>query len=626
MANLRKLLFALAVVLVATITASAQAVPAFQCTANAAVPPTVRAEGLAELVGDLVLNCTGGTPTAAGKAVPRVNVQIFLNTNITSRWWDPAMEALLLIDDPDPSQQNPCDSLSGCPLTGNGTGLLYATGKTNNVYNVYQARYYSANSIVWLGVPLDPPGTTATRILRIKNVRANANQLGVSATLVPTQIMEYISVVGETSVPINNPQQVVGYVLTGLSVGLRACDGTSYGDMGWSSTGYPALQCNSINADTYGSSSETLDNNIQFRLRFSETFASSFKKRSVATDPAATGAAAEQSTPTGVNPATGLLYNTETGFYNPNFPSTNNLNIAGLATNGTRLRAVFTNVPAGVALYVSTTEVSATESNKGVLVTTDANGEGAYSPTAATNTSTITCPSGTWGFAPVALSGGTGVAVWEITDANALAAGRIDFGVAIAYKANTAANLPGVGMASVAMSFAPVSTLTTSNASKTSPLPRFADTGSAKAAFTINPCSTNLLFPFVTNQAGFDTGIAIANTSKDPFGTTTQSGSCKINYYGETAGGGAAPAAQTSGTVPAGGLLVFTLSSGGNLGITGTPGFQGYIIAQCNFQYAHGFAFISDLGSAKLAQGYLALVMDWPLGYRTKFASEALTQ
>jgi hypothetical protein len=66
MANLRKLLLALTVILVATITASAQTVPAFQCTANAAVPPTLRAEGLAELVGDLVLNCTGGTPTAAG--------------------------------------------------------------------------------------------------------------------------------------------------------------------------------------------------------------------------------------------------------------------------------------------------------------------------------------------------------------------------------------------------------------------------------------------------------------------------------------------------------------------------------------------------------------------------------
>jgi len=39
------------------------------------------------------------------------------------------------------------------------------------------------------------------------------------------------------------------------------------------------------------------------------------------------------------------------------------------------------------------------------------------------------------------------------------------------------------------------------------------------------------------------------------------------------------------------------------------PGFQGYIIAVCNFQFAHGFAFISDLGARNLAMGYLALVL-----------------
>lgn len=44
--------------------------PAFQCTANAGVTPLVRGEGLAESVGDIVLNCSGGTPTPAGQAVP----------------------------------------------------------------------------------------------------------------------------------------------------------------------------------------------------------------------------------------------------------------------------------------------------------------------------------------------------------------------------------------------------------------------------------------------------------------------------------------------------------------------------------------------------------------------------
>jgi hypothetical protein len=66
--------------------------------------------------------------------------------------------------------------------------------------------------------------------------------------------------------------------------------------------------------------------------------------------------------------------------------------------------------------------------------------------------------------------------------------------------------------------------------------------------------------------------------------------------------------------------LVFTLSNGGGIPGGGTPsvvvpataGFQGYVIAQANFQYCHGFAFISDVGAQKLAEGYLAISLDVP--------------
>jgi hypothetical protein len=34
------------------------------------------------------------------------------------------------------------------------------------------------------------------------------------------------------------------------------------------------------------------------------------------------------------------------------------------------------------------------------------------------------------------------------------------------------------------------------------------------------------------------------------------------------------------------------------------------MMALCNFQGAHGFAFISDLGARNLAMGYLALVVN----------------
>jgi hypothetical protein len=84
-----------------------------------------------------------------------------------------------------------------------------------------------------------------------------------------------------------------------------------------------------------------------------------------------------------------------------------------------------------------------------------------------------------------------------------------------------------------------------------------------------------------------------------------------LTYYGTTTGGGAAPSTQvTTSAVPAGSELIFTVSGGGNYGILATPGFEGYIIARTNFQYCHGFAFISDAGAQKLAEGYLAIQLD----------------
>ncbi len=106
--------------------------------------------------------------------------------------------------------------------------------------------------------------------------------------------------------------------------------------------------------------------------------------------------------------------------------------------------------------------------------------------------------------------------------------------------------------------------------------------------------TTNLLYTFVTNTNGFDTGFSISNTSTDPFGTTPQAGSCTLNFYG-----GGAPPQISTGNVASGATYANTAS-------IIAPGFQGYMIAVCNFSYAHGFAFISDLGARNLAMGYLA--------------------
>jgi hypothetical protein len=254
--------------------ASANAQQAFSCSTNAGVPPIVRAEGLTELVGDLILNCTGGVPTAAGAQVPQVNFQIFLNTNVTSRLlassgnWS---ESLLMIDEPAGTSTS-AGNLNYCANT-NGTGCVaFGVGTPGGVNylaggapNVYQGRQSGANSLVWLGVPIDPPGTTATRIIRITNVRANANQLGVSSTLIPTQIVMFVSATSTTSIPINNPQQTVAFIQPGLTFSTRTIGSSNY------------LQCVSNNSGAATSTTSALGNGGRHVLRFSEGFASALQ-------------------------------------------------------------------------------------------------------------------------------------------------------------------------------------------------------------------------------------------------------------------------------------------------------------------------------------------------------------
>src|ERR1035438_6509297 len=84
-----------------------------KCITLSSIPAYLRAEGYTELIGDILLNCTGGAPTAVGRAIPQANITIFLNTNITSRILSTTgSEALLLIDEPG-SSANPVQQLCG---------------------------------------------------------------------------------------------------------------------------------------------------------------------------------------------------------------------------------------------------------------------------------------------------------------------------------------------------------------------------------------------------------------------------------------------------------------------------------------------------------------------------------
>ena len=126
--------------------------------------------------------------------------------------------------------------------------------------------------------------------------------------------------------------------------------------------------------------------------------------------------------------------------------------------------------------------------------------------------------------------------------------------------------------------------------------------GPAQAIEKSHPQYTYLLFPFVSDDVGTNTGISIANTSADPLGTPNQSGTCTLTFYGT-----GAPGPYTTGTIAAGAsapLLLSNIDPG-----YGAGGFQGYAIAICNFAYAHAYAQLTTTGGGSPFSGYLALVI-----------------
>jgi hypothetical protein len=650
MVDFRRMIPVLAVIaflLGSAVTASAQT--PFQCFANGGVSTPARSEGITELVGDLVLNCSGGTPTAPGAAIPPVNVQIFLNTALTSRLLSSVTlgpgafsEALLLLDEPIPANQFACvGTLSGQPTVcagyGNGlgtgnppslvgyygsgtpgvvTGCVFTATCAGNNKNVFQGIQTTTNSVTFLAVPIDPPGTSGSRVIRITNVRGNANALGVAgANATPTPIVETISPTPAQFLPVSNPSQTVAFIQRGLTFGLFTT-GTS-----------TTVLTNTLQQCNNSRSGVGTTNAIIGVLRYTENFATAFKKR-FTLDGSPGAAAPNTNGPSGgvsagvqQNNLTVGTYNTESGFVSITNPGMASLpsgvqtgstsNTAGLADWGTRVKAVFNNVPNGVTLFVDTDGVwtgalGTTTAGCNNLTNTYTSCLDHFSLTSAEAGlysalgSTATSPNGNH-TTQLTTTNGTAVAVWEDLDSDPNTFASVNFGVWAQYTASPGTNSPALATATVNGAYAPTSTVT--NATQAN-VPRFADTSTANNIFTIVPCLTTLLFPYVTNVQGFDTGLAISATATDPFGTTPQSGTCTLNWYGAAFTGATPTPVINSGTT------YTTLVSGTLNNVTG--GFSGYMIAVCRFQYAHGFAFISDLGARNLAMGYLALVIPDP--------------
>jgi hypothetical protein len=128
-----------------------------------------------------------------------------------------------------------------------------------------------------------------------------------------------------------------------------------------------------------------------------------------------------------------------------------------------------------------------------------------------------------------------------------------------------------------------------------------------------------MIFPYIINTGGYDTGIALTNASlgtsvSGNTVTATTAGVCTFSLWGAASLNGTAvtPFSLAPINIAAGQVTAFTLS-GALAGTANASGFAGYAVASCNFQGGHGFAFLTDgFGTNPgrgLSQGYLAPIL-----------------
>jgi hypothetical protein len=159
----------------------------------------------------------------------------------------------------------------------------------------------------------------------------------------------------------------------------------------------------------------------------------------------------------------------------------------------------------------------------------------------------------------------------------------------------------------------------------TTEFPRFVEElTDAQTVVTIVPATTTLLIPYATRIAsiGYDTGIAIANTSLDPYGDAEEQTGAVTFFFFPNEGDGpgemfelttdgpiTGTALNADGDLEPGASLVVLLST--LLAEAGETGdFTGYIFVETDFQFAHGSAFISDFANFTSATN--VLIMDNP--------------
>lgn len=278
---------------------SAQTPSGPECFANSGVPPVVRSEGTAELVGDLVVACFGGQ---AGQNLT-VDLTLTLNVPVTSPVRSGSSDALVLINEPNTSDH---------PALQPGVNVFRAAGSGT-----------AANVLKFNSVPITVPASDQTLVLRFTNIRVNASAAPTpDIPGVPAQVTVAIGVAPAGVLSIANPSQIMALAQPGLRAELRSAADGQFSPIVLNPE--TALNAGLLQSDVTGAAP-------QFLIRFEEGLSTAFRARGVN---GGISAVAAQKQP-------GSIYFSETGLYDPQLSATGEWNKVGLADSGTRLMARF---------------------------------------------------------------------------------------------------------------------------------------------------------------------------------------------------------------------------------------------------------------------------------------------
>lgn len=597
MADSRKWMLLLVLIALGVTSAFAQQA---NCVVTPATNQALRGGGITELVGDATMVCTNPATVpyiVTFTSLMDATVTNAIGTAVTNQGW-PTHATL---------QTSPTQNESVVEQLYVGYLQPSVPGGSTTA---------NANAINFYNVTLP---ASSTIYVRISNIRVVVPI--IATTGATSQVHETIITNNPTLVQITNPFQLVGTVFPALIFNTTNCAGGTAPNLTFQ-------QC--IDQPTSPKA-------ITFGVQFTEAIAGAFKHQSLQdTLDISPNVESGRSFPLdaatgGVGPGCGGAFWCTTS-------------VVDTADTATRVMVTFQNIPTGVTLLVTDQNIGAGTNEAYAVLAAGASAKGVGGTLAdpvRPEAGTITCSSGKILQANLVEaenpSANTWYAVWEVLTENPNVNETLLFGVQVQYTHGTDIPALSTTPGSASGTFAPTSTVVqAAKDTSSAPIPRFLDLNlPGSAPFIIAPCVTNLLFPYVTNQAGYDTGIALVNTSLDnstgssgtppnqPFNTPTQHGPCTVYFFGNMDiapqvtpdfGPGGATQDATGRDVL---LQKFTMSFPLD-GWADLAGFEGYIIARCNFQFAHGFAFIVDghvpgFGS----EGYLALIIpDTNLGFR----------